>query len=230
MLSWEHSPSWDSSTLKYLSSETSRLALASFKTLCIHLITMSSFPQLDILMSALNADDPNHILGALPTGFGKTLPMLLLGHLLPKGASSQIVNPDAIQRRHRFHNNDPCAPHHHRAAVTWRLQEIGSYCHCWKPGEHLSFPDIEIQRLGFNLQSRFLSPTLRSCSPNALESFCAMLSFSLPRRWLNVFSLFSKYALSGQRRHSQQVALAQQSAANSLHRRESGNFLAIQVQ
>lgn len=181
MLSWEHSPSWDSSTLKYLSSETSRLALASFKTLCIHLITMSSFPQLDILMSALNIDDPNHILGALPTGFGKTLPMLLLGHLLPKGASSQIVNPDAIQRRHRFHNNDPCAPHHHRAAVTWRLQEIGSYCHCWKPGEHLSLSDIEIQRLGFNLQSRFLSPTLFPNENRVCAAHCAAMKMYISR-------------------------------------------------
>ena len=47
--------------------------------------------QLDILQSALDQDDPNHILCALPTGFGKTMPMLLLGHLLPPGAGIPIL-------------------------------------------------------------------------------------------------------------------------------------------
>ena len=41
--------------------------------------------------SALDQNDPNHILCALPTGFGKSLPMLLLGHLLPPG--SEILKP-----------------------------------------------------------------------------------------------------------------------------------------
>ena len=40
---------------------------------------------MDIMECATSADDPSHIMCALPTGFGKTLPMLLLGHLLPPG-------------------------------------------------------------------------------------------------------------------------------------------------
>ena len=41
---------------------------------------------MDILESALDEDDPHHIMCALPTGFGKSMPMLMLGHLLPPGA------------------------------------------------------------------------------------------------------------------------------------------------
>ena len=40
---------------------------------------------MDILQSALDADDRSHLMVALPTGYGKTMPMLLLGHLLPAG-------------------------------------------------------------------------------------------------------------------------------------------------
>ena len=51
---------------------------------------------LDILLSALDESDPNHILCALPTGFGKTMPMLLLGHLLPPGAGIPNMKLHAI--------------------------------------------------------------------------------------------------------------------------------------
>ena len=37
---------------------------------------------------ALDAHDKDHIMVALPTGYGKTIPMLLLGHLLPAGTNS----------------------------------------------------------------------------------------------------------------------------------------------
>ena len=41
--------------------------------------------QVDILCSALDKTNSSHIMVALPTGYGKSLPMLLLGLLMPKG-------------------------------------------------------------------------------------------------------------------------------------------------
>ena len=83
-------------------------------------------------------DLPPHLRIGGVVGFGKTLPMLLLGHLLPQGARSEILKPQAIHTYHRLHNNDPGAAHHHRAAAAGRLQEIGPNCHCWQPGETLN--------------------------------------------------------------------------------------------
>ena len=40
--------------------------------------------QVDILCSALDETNSSHIMVALPTGYGKSLPMLLLGLLMPK--------------------------------------------------------------------------------------------------------------------------------------------------
>ena len=87
------SPSWGLLTLPCLNWETSRLVLAPFKQYVFNNNSMYSTQclQLDILQSALDQDDPNHILCALPTGFGKTMPMLLLGHLLPPGAGIPIL-------------------------------------------------------------------------------------------------------------------------------------------
>ena len=91
--SWVPSPSWGLLTLPCLYWETSRLVLAPFKQYVFNNNSMYSTQclQLDILQSALDQDDPNHILCALPTGFGKTMPMLLLGHLLPPGAGIPIL-------------------------------------------------------------------------------------------------------------------------------------------
>ena len=51
---------------------------------------------MDILESALDEDDPHHIMCALPTGFGKSMPMLMLGHLLPPSAVCLISDWDAL--------------------------------------------------------------------------------------------------------------------------------------
>ena len=51
---------------------------------------------MDILESALDEDDPHHIMCALPTGFGKSMPMLMLGHLLPPGAVCLISDWDVL--------------------------------------------------------------------------------------------------------------------------------------
>ena len=44
-----------------------------------------TFENLHILCSALDKTNSSHIMVALPTGYGKSLPMLLLGLLMPKG-------------------------------------------------------------------------------------------------------------------------------------------------
>ena len=41
--------------------------------------------QADIVAAAINAEDGHHILSGLPTGMGKTLPMIVASCLLPPG-------------------------------------------------------------------------------------------------------------------------------------------------
>ena len=41
--------------------------------------------QADIVAAAINAEDGHHILSSLPTGMGKTLPMIVASCLLPPG-------------------------------------------------------------------------------------------------------------------------------------------------
>ena len=44
--------------------------------------------QADIVAAALDTEGGHHLLGALPTGFGKSLPMMVLALLLPPGNES----------------------------------------------------------------------------------------------------------------------------------------------
>ena len=44
--------------------------------------------QADIVAAAINAEDGHHILSSLPTGMGKTLPMIVASCLLPPGVLS----------------------------------------------------------------------------------------------------------------------------------------------
>ena len=41
--------------------------------------------QVDILAIALDVREEGHLMCALPTGYGKSLPMILLGLLMPEG-------------------------------------------------------------------------------------------------------------------------------------------------
>ena len=41
--------------------------------------------QADIVRCAIDDDETCHIMGALPTGYGKSLPMLMTGLLIPPG-------------------------------------------------------------------------------------------------------------------------------------------------
>ena len=44
------------------------------------------------MAAALETSGGHHLLGALPTGFGKSLPMFVLALLLPPGNESAIKN------------------------------------------------------------------------------------------------------------------------------------------
>ena len=103
-------------TLQCLSSGNSRLLLGPLirDTSATHLVIFSQqhILQMDILESAVDTGDPHHILCALPTGFGKTMPMLLLGHLLPPGAGCKISDPFALHNvLSRVHYDDRGPPH-----------------------------------------------------------------------------------------------------------------------
>ena len=41
----------------------------------------------DIIWAATDEDDRQHLMGAVPTGYGKSLPMLVVALLLPPGES-----------------------------------------------------------------------------------------------------------------------------------------------
>jgi len=49
--------------------------------------------QADITAAAIDQQDRQHILSCLPTGNGKTLPMLITGALLPAGMTTMIIAP-----------------------------------------------------------------------------------------------------------------------------------------
>jgi len=49
--------------------------------------------QADIVAAAINAEDGHHILSSLPTGMGKTLPMIVASCLLPPGSTTMIIVP-----------------------------------------------------------------------------------------------------------------------------------------
>jgi len=49
--------------------------------------------QADIVGAAIDQQDHSHILACLPTGMGKTLPMLITGCLLPPGSTTILVVP-----------------------------------------------------------------------------------------------------------------------------------------
>ena len=126
-------------TLQCLSSGNSRLLLGPLirDTSATHLVIFSQqhILQMDILESAVDTGDPHHILCALPTGFGKTMPMLLLGHLLPPGAGCKISDPFALHNvLSRVHYDDRGPPHPNWTAAAGRLQEVGLVSPCWQPG------------------------------------------------------------------------------------------------
>ena len=81
---------------------------------------------MDILQSALDADDRSHMMVALPTGYGKTMPMLLLGHLLPAGRNHLELQKKIVFlffARLDHHSRDP--NHNHWTAAGGGLSQTG---------------------------------------------------------------------------------------------------------
>ena len=86
----------------------------------------------DIIWAALDQDDQQHLMGAVPTGFGKSLPMLVVALLLPPGESP--VDKAAFLKCHtcqklwmlgRFYNYP--YPSSHRSSVIER--QLSEDCH-----------------------------------------------------------------------------------------------------
>ena len=180
-------------TLQCLSSGNSRLLLGPLirDTSATHLVIFSQqhILQMDILESAVDTGDPHHILCALPTGFGKTMPMLLLGHLLPPGAGCKI--------------SDPFALHNVLSRVRWSWSPSSQLnCSCWTTARGWACQSLLAARciiyfwninwysypmgvIGFGqkLTNRFPLLSLRKNYLSALKSWSATWSFCLQRRW-----------------------------------------------
>ena len=89
--------------------------------------------QADIVAAAINAEDGHHILSSLPTGMGKTLPMIVASCLLPPGVldffwheekwimpfNASQKYPFVTNNMSRFDYNDN-RPAHDNKAATWR--------------------------------------------------------------------------------------------------------------
>ena len=157
--------------------------------------------------------------------------MLLLGHLLPPGARSEILKPHAIHRWHRLHNNDPGAAHHHRAAAARRLQEIGPNCYCRQPGETLNLQSSINEKFMLHITLTlgfccWLWGTVCAAAPN----ICLQCGVSLFKKGgQRAFPQTTWAALLGQERDPWLVAVTWQAATNSLHWRESSEFLAAET-
>jgi len=53
----------------------------------------------DLIWAATDPDDRQHLLGAVPTGYGKSLPMLVAALLLPPGSTTIIIPPLTVIER-----------------------------------------------------------------------------------------------------------------------------------
>ena len=69
---------------------------------------------------------------ALPTGYGKTIPMLLLGHLLPAGTNSMTSQNSTFFSR--LHHNCCDPDNNYWTATGGRLQKTGHYSSVGCPG------------------------------------------------------------------------------------------------
>ena len=82
---------------------------------------------------------------ALPTGYGKSLPMLLLGLLMPEGGSAVFApqEPDKFLY-HRLHDiYCPTSDNNWSSAPKW-VWSSGHPCGCWKPGNYCFVLNLKI--------------------------------------------------------------------------------------
>ena len=97
--------------------------------------------QADIIASAADDEDAFHILSCLPTGYGKSLPMLLLSLFLPQGMTIEYTHwiytlyrprPTGFQCRFNYCNRGATdfhwGPTKDGVLSTWLV------CCCWRPG------------------------------------------------------------------------------------------------
>ena len=54
------------------------------------------FEQVDLISAMTNSEARDHLLGALPTGYGKSLPMLVASLLLPPGTECENLHLLAV--------------------------------------------------------------------------------------------------------------------------------------
>ena len=105
--------------------------------------------QADIVAAAINAEDGHHILSSLPTGMGKTLPMIVASCLLPPGVldffwheekwimpfNASQKSPFVTNNMSRFDYNDN-RPAHDDKVATWRwLHQTWPFFSRRRPGE-----------------------------------------------------------------------------------------------
>ena len=86
--------------------------------------------QLDIVACATNGTETCHILGALPTGYGKSLPMLVTGLLMPPVEYSlNIFNCSILTKVFLKRFYSPCNQpfDYNRPAVNQRLQSVPTF-------------------------------------------------------------------------------------------------------
>ena len=94
---------------------------------------MNFFEQVDLISAMANSEARDHLLGALPTGYGKSLPMLVASLLLPPGIECENLHLLAVLK-FDFHRLDDCCHlpfDHHCPTAHQRLQQVRHQRSCW---------------------------------------------------------------------------------------------------
>ena len=91
------------------------------------------FEQVDLISAMTNSEAKDHLLGALPTGYGKSLPMLVASLLLPPGTEFENLHLLAVLKFDFHRLNDCChLPFdHHCPTAHERLQQVRHQRSCW---------------------------------------------------------------------------------------------------
>ena len=82
---------------------------------------MNFFEQVDLISAMTNSEARDHLLGALPTGYGKSLPMLVASLLLPPGIECENL---LAVLKFDFHRLDNCC----HCPLTTIAQQLMSDC------------------------------------------------------------------------------------------------------
>ena len=85
------------------------------------------FEQVDLISAMANSEARDHLLGALPTGYGKSLPMLVAFLLLPPGIECENFLAELKFDFHRLDNCCHLSFDHHCPTAHERLQQCNKY-------------------------------------------------------------------------------------------------------